>query len=62
MEDVNANNIREYLQETLVQLIEVKAAKCDDEEWITGIPGAVLEGRISMVNEILEWINNQGPL
>jgi hypothetical protein len=51
-------DIREYLEETLVQLIEVKAAKCDDEEWSTGIPGAILEGRISMVNDILDWMNH----
>ena len=50
--------IAEYLSDTLVQLIEVKAAKCDDEEWRTGIPGAILEGRISMVTDILDWMHD----
>jgi hypothetical protein len=54
-----AEAIQEYLQETLVQLIEVKASKCYEEEWRTGIPGAILEGRISMVTELLDWINNR---
>jgi hypothetical protein len=36
----------------------VKAAKWDDEEWRTGIPGAILEGRISMSNDILDWMSN----
>jgi hypothetical protein len=48
--------IRDYLQETLVQLIEVKATKYDDEEWRTGIKGAILEGRIDILQEILDWI------
>jgi hypothetical protein len=36
--------------------IETKAAKYDEEDWRTGIPGAMLEGRIGLLQELLDWI------
>jgi hypothetical protein len=50
--------IVQYFEETLGQLIEVKAAKCDDKEWRTGVPAAMLEGRMDVLQEILDWMDN----
>ena len=48
--------IRDYLREMLVQSIEVQAEKYGEEEWTTGVKGAILQGRIDAVEEILDWI------
>jgi hypothetical protein len=53
-----AATIHKYIAEQLVMLIEVKTAKWgEDELWRTGVPGAMLEGRIDMLLELLEWID-----
>jgi hypothetical protein len=50
--------IQRYLREMLVLSIETKAEKYDQEEWRTGIPGAILEGRITLLEEILDWMES----
>ena len=42
----------------LVLSVEAKAQKYGQEEWHTGIPGAILEGRINVLEEILDWIES----
>ena len=54
--------IRDRLLEMLVQSIEIKAAKYDEEAWRTGIPGAILEGRINLIQELLDWIEGKETL
>jgi hypothetical protein len=48
--------IRERLQGALLLSVEVKAEHCDEEQWRTGVVGAILEGRISILREILDWM------
>jgi hypothetical protein len=52
-------DIREYLRNELITAIEAKAAKCDDEAWTNGIPGAILEGRMNMLGEIIDFITEE---
>jgi hypothetical protein len=54
--------IRDRLLEMLVQSIEVKAEKYGEEAWRTGIPGAILEGRINLIQELLDWIEGKETL
>jgi len=53
--------IRAHLREELVAAIEANAAKAEDEEWWTGIPRARLEGRIILLQELLDWIEEKQP-
>jgi hypothetical protein len=53
--------IQHKLREMLVETIEVQAAKYDEEEWRTGVPGAILQGRINVLEEILDWIEDKSP-
>lgn len=55
----SAEAIREHMQTKLLTAFEAQAAKRDDEEWRNGIPGAVLEGRISLLEELLYWIDEE---
>jgi hypothetical protein len=48
--------IRERLQGSLLLSVEVKAEHCDEEQWRTGVVGAILEGRMSILREILDWM------
>ena len=54
-----AQAIRAHLREELVAAIDAKAAKAEDEEWRTGIPRALLEGRIILLQELLDWIEEK---
>ena len=40
-------DIRRRVQEMLVESIEVRARHYEDGDWLTGIKGALLEGRIA---------------
>ena len=51
-----AEGIRDYVQEQLAIALEAKTKKYGDEPWRTGIPGAILEGRITALEEVLVWI------
>jgi hypothetical protein len=48
--------IRDQLQAILVVSIELMAEHCNEERWRRGIEGAILEGRISILRETLDWI------
>lgn len=48
--------ITEHLRDELLVAIETKATKYGEAEWRTGITGAMMESRISLFNELLEWI------
>jgi len=48
--------IQRRLREMLVESIEVQAAKYDEEDWRTGVKGAILQDRINVLEEILDWI------
>jgi hypothetical protein len=50
--------IRDRLLEMLVESYEIKAAKCEEEAWRTGLPAAMLEGRMDVLQEILNWMDN----
>jgi len=47
------------LREMLVESVEVKAAKYNEEDWRTGVKGAILQGRINVLEEILDWIEDK---
>ena len=51
-----AEGIRDYVQEQLAIALEAKTKKYGDEPWRTGIPGAILEGRITALEDVLVWI------
>ena len=51
--------IQGKLREMLVESIEAQAAKYDEEEWRTGVKGAILQGRINVLEEILDWIEDK---
>jgi hypothetical protein len=50
--------IRDRLVGMLVESYELKAAKYEEEAWRTGVSGAVLEGRMDLLQEILDWMDN----
>jgi hypothetical protein len=52
-------DIRERLRSLLLLSIEVKAEHCTEEQWRSGTPGAILEGRMSMLRELLDWLENE---
>ena len=54
-----AEAIQDRLREMLVESIEVQASKYDEEEWRSGVPGAILQGRIGALEEILDWIDDK---
>ena len=56
---MTADEIRQRVREMLVETIEAKAANHAREEWRTGIPGAILEGRIAVLEEILDWMDGE---
>lgn len=53
-----AEAIRDHIREMLVVAIETKGDNYHDERWRMGIEGAILEGRIDVLDEILQWIGN----
>jgi len=48
---------RHYILEQTVQLLEVKAAKAEDERWLRGAPGMILEGKMAAFQELIDWID-----
>jgi hypothetical protein len=54
--EVVRSAIRAQISELMLSCIEVKAEHCDEEEWRSGTTGAILEGRIGLLGEILDWI------
>jgi len=48
--------IREYLKATLVLSVGLMGDHCSEEQWRSGVEGAILEGRTSIVREILDWM------
>jgi hypothetical protein len=48
--------IREYLKARLVLSVGLMGDHCTEEQWRSGIEGAILEGRTSIVREILDWM------
>jgi hypothetical protein len=48
--------IRARLGDMLVLSLEVKGEHCEEERWCTGVEGAILEGRMSILREIMDWI------
>jgi len=51
--------IRYRLQEMLAEAIEIQAANYEKEAWRTGIPGAILKGRLDVLGEILDWMQGE---
>ena len=48
--------IRDQLQAMLVLSLEVMSEHYTEERWRTGVVGAILAGRMSMLREILDWM------
>ena len=55
----SAESIQEHIREELARAMEGTAAKAGEQSWRTGIPGAILEGRISVLQELLDWIERE---
>jgi hypothetical protein len=50
--------IRDHLQEMLVLSVRLQCELCGEQQWRTGVAGAVLLGRISTLIEVLNWMGN----
>ena len=50
--------IRNRLRTMLVLSIEVMGEGCQDERWRSGVVGAILEGRMSILREVLDWLES----
>jgi len=48
--------IQDYLRARLVLSIELMGDHCEEERWRSGVEGAILEGRTSIVRELLDWL------
>src|SRR5690242_17665590 len=48
--------VRERLQTMLALTIGAQGEHCGEERWRTGIEGAILAGRLSILREILDWM------
>lgn len=55
----STEELLEYLRERLVSSIEIKAARYEDEEWREGIKGAILEGQLSLLRELIDWVEGK---
>jgi hypothetical protein len=55
----SAESIQSHIRQELTLAIDGKAAKAGEQQWRTGIPGAILEGRISVLQELLDWIERE---
>ena len=50
--------IREYFQEMLVLSVRLQNELYGEQQWRTGVAGAVLHGRISTLIEVLNWMGS----
>jgi len=57
--DIPPSAIRKQITEMLVASIEAKGENYNLEEWRTGTPGAMLEGRIETLTEILDLLRSE---
>ena len=53
--------IRERFQEMLVQSVRLQNELYGEQQWRTGVPGAVLQGRIGTLIEVLNWMGSGEP-
>lgn len=53
--------IREHFEEMLVQSVRLQNELYGEQQWRTGAPGAVLQGRIGTLIEVLNWMGNGEP-
>jgi NAD dependent epimerase/dehydratase family enzyme len=51
-----ADAIRDYLKARLALSVELMGDHCSEEQWRRGVEGAILEGRTSIVRELLDWL------
>lgn len=51
-----ADEVAEHLRDELLVAIETQATTYLDEEWRSGITGAMLDSRINVLHDLLELI------
>ena len=49
-------SIQRRIRKMLVDCITVRNTHGHDEEWSSGLKGAILEGRITILQELLAWM------
>ncbi len=56
--NVSAEDIRDRLRSMLVLSIELMGEHYEEPAWSSGVEGAILHGRLSILRETLDWITN----
>src|ERR1039457_5370799 len=51
--------IRDRLRGMLVLSIEIMGERYEDRAWSAGLEGAILQGRMSILREALDWLSNR---
>jgi len=51
--------IQDRLQALLIAGIELMAEHCADDSWNSGLEGAVLQGRLSIIPQTLDWLRGE---
>lgn len=51
-----AEAVHRRIREMLANCITLRNTSAHDAEWRTGIKGAILEGRITILQELLAWL------
>ena len=54
---VSTESVTVRLRQMLVLSIELKGDHAEDNTWTTGVVGALLEGRISILRELIDWMS-----
>ena len=49
-------SIHRRIRKMLADCITVRTTHAHEEKWRNGLPGAILEGRITILQELLAWV------
>ncbi len=49
-------SIQRHIRKMLADCITVRNLHAHEEEWRVGVKGAILEGRITILQELMAWV------